>query len=212
MKKRQRTTTKGRLHSKDKDNATVKQYFFSLKTFSSGFKKKCINLRNGNFFRKTDSLVCSSICCKLVFFMIGSTLLFLLSPYNTAHEADTGWNEYISLHELDFFPVVTANIPSIRGLQAWFYSWPQGTKVYEIDTLKNTITAYDTNDKQRAKARTFLRDLNPPDQGIFPTKWITLERPRSARLRQIQQTRDFMRILQHFYMTHCGGFWFFLYI
>ena len=52
------------------------------------------------------------------------------------------------------------------------------------------------------------REINPQNQEIIPKEWITTLRPRRDRLVQIQQTRDFITVLQHFYDRFCADGYF----
>ena len=73
--------------------------------------------------------------------------------------------------------------------------------------------AYGSVAKPNTKQNVFYlnkihREINPPNLEIFPKEWVTTLRPRRDRLIQIQQTRDFITVLQHFYHRFCADGYF----
>ena len=120
---------------------------------------------------------------------------------------------------LDYFSVLTINLLSKRKPARWLFNWPQGLHIYTINITNNYIlptyspAAYGSVAKPNTKQHKFYlnkihREINPQNQEIIPKEWITTLRPRRDRLVQIQQTRDFITVLQHFYDRFCADGYF----
>ena len=187
------------------------------------------------YYRKNKVFKKANFVQKILKYMfVGLTsIVCTFIVYNTfwkpAQKVQASRHEWLNLMKkqgLDYFPVLTINLPAKRKPSRWLFHWPQGLHVYEIDIRNNYIlptyipASYEidytsANIKYKNNyLKKIKRDINPQNQKIFPKEWITALRPRKDRLIQIQQTRDFIMVIQHFYDTFCinGYFKFILYV
>jgi hypothetical protein len=181
-----------------------------LKRLHSAFP--CKNRSRSSFPKQKLNLI-KSLKVVYIFWLVTVIATLYVWPFQRSRlraKTKMKWDSLILQSGLDFFPVVTINVPKKRPIQPWMYLWPQGLIVYEIDTLLNIVSNNYVPFRAKNKhwnygfaENAFPRDMNPPDQIVFPEEWITKARPRSDRLGQIQQNRDFIGVMEHFNENYC---------